>query len=206
MRTFERKHNRTFDVVIKARPDMLWLNSVRPWCTFGQETAYLAVQQPLDWFFMIPRRIAKDVLSVPYTTYQGCDNRFHNWAHDDPFKHAMMNISMDCCGGGPTAIIFAAVLAQRIRVVGPAWPPTNARIGRTGRVGAPVPDSLEIKELFPCLVVRNEDVNVWCAATSAFYLYHKRDTGWPHPMHFFPSEDICRKALDPVPLLNSSMR
>lgn len=192
MSDFEKERNTTFDTVIRTRPDMLWLHSVRPWCTYDHEAAYLSHRQPQDWFFMIPRRIAKEVLSVPYEAYSTCDvenTSTHSRAHP------MLEYSMDCCGGGPTAMIYAAVIRSNLRVIGPPWPREGTRIGLKEYVQPSVEGSMEFREMFPCMVVRNEEPTEWCKVKYGHYLYR----GGPGvaPWMFFPSEAVCQKSLDP---------
>ena len=76
MRRHKREQHFTFDRVVKARPDSMWVHSVAPFCWFNEHTAFLTYPAPADWFYMLPRRGAPYVLRL-FEPYQYCSH------HDD---------------------------------------------------------------------------------------------------------------------------
>jgi hypothetical protein len=157
----ERQTGLEFDVVVKARPDLMWLQPVQPWCSFERTTAYLAHEQPADWFFMLPRKAAARTLHTPYEAYLHCKSP------DD-----LLSITVECCGGGPTAMVVAGAMQHGGPVIGTPWPTSQRFAWRP-----PNPLSRERKGMFACLVVRTSETdNEVCRPNLYFYVSEAKCT------------------------------
>ncbi len=69
---YEVRHGVSFEWIVRARLDALWLHPVAPWCTYRPGTAYTAWPAPVDWFLMLPRSVASKVMLRPYQHYRQC--------------------------------------------------------------------------------------------------------------------------------------
>ena len=149
---------------------------VNPWCTLTQHTAYVITPQPADWFVLVPRYIAEDVLKGPYARYWTCTRKEEMYAHQ-----------AQCCGGGPTAQIFGAIMKARVPVVGAAY---------TGsKWGAAPPGSYEIPNMWPMVVLRDTTHNDWCDKNTPL--------NWlPGVWKYLADKDMCLRLVDPEHLRN----
>ncbi len=174
---YEQEHGVKFVRVAKARPDLVWLTGVKPWCAYSETAAYTSAVQ--DWFFLLPRSASHRVLSVPFETYLKCNSR-----------EDMEKIAAKCCGGGPTGLLLGALCEQRLPIVGADWASSKCQ-----KFGSP-PAGMLPNSPFSCLVMRDESEDEWC---NSMYLEFKTSNAndWPPALHYFASEAQCTEALEP---------
>eukprot|EP00756_Hemistasia_phaeocysticola_P031543 Hpha_TRINITY_DN16359_c3_g5::TRINITY_DN16359_c3_g5_i1::g.59178::m.59178 len=75
----ERLHNRTFDWVLLARPDLTWFDAVVPWCR------HTLPKRLWDWSFWLPRRHAHRQLWEPWVDHYSCKTPPNKTANVESF-------------------------------------------------------------------------------------------------------------------------
>ena len=180
MQSYEAQKNVRFDYVAKVRLDAMWISSVRPWCTYRKDAAYVIFPQPADWFQLVPRRMAERSLKGPFARYQSCK------AESD-----MVRFQAQCCGGGPTAQLLGAVMEARVPVIGPEY---------TGSKWGPAPvGSYVMPWLWPMVVMRDETYNEWCQKeliAPRYPEFPRSQQMWEH-WRFFYDQNSCERIIDP---------
>lgn len=165
-----------FEMVLRTRPDIMFLTSVQPHCSYHPRFAYMSHPEPADWVMILPRHVAANVLFVPFHYFYECRRaralNFTNFSLPKPLMAV-------CCGGGPTALMVGGVISSRAPLIGPPWPAPNVPAGST-----------EVRRLFQGYVVRfPTKENEWCTHT---FLMQSPEND---QMQGFPDQATCFEML-----------
>lgn len=66
----KRRGGDQYDWVVRARPDLVWLRPIDPYCFFGQAATH--VYRKRDFVWLIPRSLAYKVLRAAHREYYRC--------------------------------------------------------------------------------------------------------------------------------------
>ena len=94
----EQQHGLRFSLVARVRFDTQWWQSAPPVCFLDPKAAYTSGG---DHFSLMPREKAESAMAL-YATYRRCGNAL-------PPTYLNEQVTINCCGGGPTALFQGAI-------------------------------------------------------------------------------------------------
>ena len=109
IRRSEARRGKAYDIVVFARPDLLWLRRVKPWCAYDSAHSLFSCPKPgCDMFWASPRQHAPSLLSQA-DMHRDCKKSCDHGSCCCSYSEALFNYAksraavrlMDATSGGP---------------------------------------------------------------------------------------------------------